>query len=330
MESFILDALDSIGKFDFAMLGRIIAYSYIGLWVLIALWVWFDSGERTKAYFFRVLSVIVVFFGQILGLFLYFILRSKSTLTEQYWADLEKRFLLYETSELGDCPNCGDHLMPGFNNCPNCNYTLKVKCPGCEVMLDKDWNYCPYCSTEIAGVYPDKATLVKEIRAENRQKQKETDKAVAQKFNMVKSSVGGYLNKVKQKAAKSNSSKEVSKNENVETPSTLKEDRSLKVEDSSASVSSSSATYVKQAPVRTKRRKDVGFLEFLGILGSKVLAPFKPKAKAEREISKSTKSSDSVESNVESKATDTKNDRPKSSSPKQTKRDRRKKKRRNR
>jgi len=76
------------------------------------------------------------------------IIRPKQSIEEIYWADMERRYLKYETSELGDCPKCRYELQPGFVKCPQCGEELKVQCECCKVYISKNWKYCPYCGDQ--------------------------------------------------------------------------------------------------------------------------------------------------------------------------------------
>jgi hypothetical protein len=77
------------------------------------------------------------------------IIRPNETIEQIYWADLERRYLKYETSELGDCPECGSQLFPGYLFCSNCGCDIKRKCSGCGVMISKSAQFCPYCSKKV-------------------------------------------------------------------------------------------------------------------------------------------------------------------------------------
>lgn len=162
-ESTLLDMLEGVGNFDFNILIRSFLASLVVIWFFIAVWVWIDSGERTRNILFRIFSVLLVAPFNVVGLIIYLILRPKETIENVYWGDLERRYLLYETSELGDCPQCGDQLSPGFNICPSCSYELKVKCKGCEMMLDRKWNFCPYCKEKVLHPLPEEEGISKEV-----------------------------------------------------------------------------------------------------------------------------------------------------------------------
>ncbi|HNZ70452.1 MAG TPA: zinc ribbon domain-containing protein [Candidatus Dojkabacteria bacterium] len=145
VEQYILDTLNNIGTINFDGVMKIVALLFVVFWVFVVIWVWNDSGERSRNLFFRLTSVLTVLILNIFGLVIYLLIRPQFTIEEVYWSDLERRYLKYETKELGDCPKCGYQLQPGYIYCPECNYELKVKCKGCELYFDKDNKYCPYC-----------------------------------------------------------------------------------------------------------------------------------------------------------------------------------------
>ncbi|MCB9790635.1 zinc ribbon domain-containing protein [Candidatus Nomurabacteria bacterium] len=148
LEATILDLLDSIGKFDFTILIQFLAWSLLLIWIFVVVWVWNDAKSRTESFFFRFICALLVLPLNLPGLIIYFIIRPQETLEQSYWTDLEKRYLLYETADLGSCEQCGFDLGPGFNICPNCKFQIKTKCTGCEVMIDKGWLFCPFCGAE--------------------------------------------------------------------------------------------------------------------------------------------------------------------------------------
>lgn len=164
LEKSVLDFLEGLGKVDFDMVLKYTSGLLVLFWLVVVAWVWFDASERTEKLLPRLLSVIVVLFGNIPGLIIYLILRPKMTLQEQYWSDLERRYLMYETADLQDCEKCGVMLQPGFVFCPNCDNEVKVKCSKCGVNIDKKWKRCPFCGDVNSSFTP---VVVKQIRYES-------------------------------------------------------------------------------------------------------------------------------------------------------------------
>lgn len=171
METFILNLLESISNIDFGFVWQIFLYSLVLFWIVVVYWVWLDSGERTSNEKVRVLYVFLVILLNVVGWIIYLIIRPSQTIEEVYWSDLERRYLKYETAELGDCPKCGTQLYPGYTHCPNCRYRLKVKCSRCDVYIDRKNKYCPYCGNEMRQrssgkeESPTKEVMEKQIKA---------------------------------------------------------------------------------------------------------------------------------------------------------------------
>lgn len=205
MEQFILDLLDGIGSIDFKFVWQIFSYALVVFWLVVLYWVWLDSGDRTSNKTVRYLYVLLVASLNVIGWIIYLMIRPSQTIEEIYWADLERRYLKFETAELGDCPRCGTQLYPGYTYCPNCKYKLKRKCSKCEVFVDKKNKYCPYCGEEMGKrltpeqLSPTQEVMQQQIQAtkdeateivETKKTRYSTQKAVSVKIG--ESIVGGY------------------------------------------------------------------------------------------------------------------------------------------
>lgn len=205
MEQFILDLLDAIGSIDFKFVWQVFSYALVVFWLVVLYWVWLDSGDRTSNRTVRYLYVLLVASLNVIGWIIYLMIRPSQTIEEIYWADLERRYLKFETAELGDCPRCGAQLYPGYTYCPNCKYKLKKKCSKCEVYVDKRNKYCPYCGEEIGKrltpeqLSPTQEVMQQQIQAtkdeatevvETKKTRYSTQKAVSVKIG--ESIVGGY------------------------------------------------------------------------------------------------------------------------------------------
>jgi hypothetical protein len=174
MEQFILNLLESIGNIDFKFVWQIFLYALVLFWFVVLYWVWLDSGDRTSNKIIRGLYVLLAALLNVIGLIIYLIIRPNQTIEEIYWADLERRYLKYETSQLGDCPECGTQLYPGFNFCPNCKYKLKKRCSRCEVLVDRKHKYCSNCGQEMRKrVSPEEISPSKEIMEQQIQASKD-------------------------------------------------------------------------------------------------------------------------------------------------------------
>jgi hypothetical protein len=174
MEEFILNLLEDVGNIDFRFVWQIFFYGLIVFWFVVLYWVWLDSGDRTTNKIVRLSYVLLVAVLNVIGLIIYLIIRPGQTIEEIYWADLERRYLKYETAELGDCPKCGRQLFPGYTFCPNCRYKLKIKCSKCQVYVDKKNKFCPHCGQEVKKRRsPEESSPTKEVMQEQIQATKD-------------------------------------------------------------------------------------------------------------------------------------------------------------
>jgi hypothetical protein len=197
MEDFILNLLETAGSIDFKFVGQVLSYGLVVFWFVVLYWVWLDSGERTSNKTVKISYVILVALLNIVGLLVYLIIRPSQTIEEIYWADLERRYLKYETAELGDCPKCGSQLFPGYTFCPNCRYKLKMKCPRCKTYVDKKNKFCPHCGQELRKRRsPEQESPTKEIMQQQIQATKEEAKEVVESEKTRYSQRGGFAMKI--------------------------------------------------------------------------------------------------------------------------------------
>jgi hypothetical protein len=152
METFLLNLLNGVGQINFQLVWKLLAIAAVIFWIVVLDWVWLDAGERTSNKTARIIYLLLVVFFNIFGWIMYLILRPSQTIEQIYWADLERRYLKYETSELGDCPKCGTQLYPGYTYCPTCGLEIKQKCKSCNLYIEKNSEYCPYCGQKVAKV----------------------------------------------------------------------------------------------------------------------------------------------------------------------------------
>lgn len=197
MEDFILNLLETAGSIDFKFVWQVFSYGLVVFWLVVLYWVWLDSGERTSNKTVKISYVILVAVLNVVGLLIYLIIRPSQTIEEIYWADLERRYLKYETAELGDCPKCGSQLFPGYTFCPNCRYKLKMKCPRCNVYVDKKDKFCPHCGQELRKRRsPDQEFPTKEVMQQQIQATKEEVKEVVESEKTRYSQKGGIAMKI--------------------------------------------------------------------------------------------------------------------------------------
>ena len=188
LEDIILDFFDFVGNIDFNMFGTLFVVALVVFWLVIIGWVWVDSSERTSKKGLKVGYILLVIFFNIFGLIIYLIIRPSETIEEIYWEDLDRRYLKYETSELGDCPRCGSQLYPGYVFCTNCGYRLKVKCPQCGVLIDKDHVFCEYCGFKIKerATVQEEHPTVKVMEEQITATKREAEKTVESKMTKYK------------------------------------------------------------------------------------------------------------------------------------------------
>lgn len=197
MEDFILNLLETAGSIDFRFVWQIFSYGLVVFWFVVLYWVWLDSGERTSNRTVRISYVILVAVLNVVGLLIYLIIRPSQTIEEIYWADLERRYLKYETAELGDCPRCGSQLFPGYTYCPNCKYKLKTKCPRCKVYVGKKNKFCPHCGEELRKRRsPEQESPTKEVMQQQIEATREEAKEVVESEKTRYSKRGGPAMKI--------------------------------------------------------------------------------------------------------------------------------------
>lgn len=122
----------------------------IALWISMVIWAFKDVRSRSRDVFAILLATLmVVIFGP-LGLLLYFLLRPKTTLAEQYERALEEEALLQDLEERPRCPGCSRQVNEAWIICPDCHTTLKKICPKCDNSLNLQWNICPFCGAHVS------------------------------------------------------------------------------------------------------------------------------------------------------------------------------------
>lgn len=171
IETALLNFLNTIGNINFLTVGLIVGAIFVIFWLVVLDWVWLDSGERTTSRAARICYLLLVLILNILGWIIYLIIRPSQTIEQIYWSDLERRYLKFETLELGDCPKCGTQLYPGYVYCPKCGIELKIKCGQCGTYIEKNSAYCPFCGNDLGDaksskeVLPTKEVMEQQIEA---------------------------------------------------------------------------------------------------------------------------------------------------------------------
>lgn len=106
------------------------------LWAALSLWVYQDAERRGHS---GLLWGLFVFVGNIIGLIIYFIVRSTA---------LEPSTVPSLTAT-SPCPSCGKPTQKTFVACPYCGTNLAKKCGHCGKSAEVDWKVCPYCGKPI-------------------------------------------------------------------------------------------------------------------------------------------------------------------------------------
>ncbi|MFQ5854219.1 MAG: zinc ribbon domain-containing protein [Anaerolineae bacterium] len=137
----ILDRLSQVVEVAVLCGGAFLAAFSISLVV----WTFRDIRSRTYDLFFQLLSTLLVLVFNILGLFLYLILRPGETLAERYERALAEEALIQDIEDRLVCPSCGVRVEPDYLLCPTCHTQLKQHCEACGRLNELKWDVCPYC-----------------------------------------------------------------------------------------------------------------------------------------------------------------------------------------
>jgi hypothetical protein len=110
----------------------VMGLSLIILWVCVIAWVYRDAERRKMS---GPLWALLVFFGNLIGLLIYLIVRSDHPAAE--------------AAPPAPCPSCQKPVTAGYAFCPHCGAALRTVCPGCAKPVEKDWKACPYCGKKL-------------------------------------------------------------------------------------------------------------------------------------------------------------------------------------
>ena len=140
---FDLGAFGAILQLLAAFLGAYL----LAVWISLIIWTFRDIRSRSRSIFAQLVSVVMVAFFNIPGMLLYFLLRPRETLAEQYERELSEEALLQDIEEKHACPACQQKVQPDFLFCPNCHTRLRRRCDNCHRITSLRWNICPYCGS---------------------------------------------------------------------------------------------------------------------------------------------------------------------------------------
>jgi predicted RNA-binding Zn-ribbon protein involved in translation (DUF1610 family) len=136
------------------LFGFFFAVYFLAVWAGLVVWTWRDVRSRTREILTQILSVILVVLFSVPGLLLYFLLRPRETLEEQYERELAEESLLQDIEEKQVCPSCQQRVQADFLFCPNCHTRLKRRCDNCHRIANLRWTMCAFCGTPLSAPPP--------------------------------------------------------------------------------------------------------------------------------------------------------------------------------
>jgi hypothetical protein len=107
----------------------------LALYLAMVFWTVRDAQQRTENPILPYLAGLLVVVLNILGLFLYLIVRPKETLGEAYERQLAEESLLAEAEQRVVCPTCKERVQEDYILCPTCRTRLKRMCPSCAKLI---------------------------------------------------------------------------------------------------------------------------------------------------------------------------------------------------
>jgi len=130
----------------------------------ITVWTFRDIRARTRDPFVQILATVMVGVIPIAGILVYFMLRPRETLAEQYVRALEEESLLASIENQEFCPTCGRRVDPDMLFCPSCHSKLRNACPACGRSVHLSWDLCPYCGHGLIPELPKAAVGTPQAR----------------------------------------------------------------------------------------------------------------------------------------------------------------------
>lgn len=105
------------------------------VWIAITVWVYRDAEKRGMS---GALWALVVFFVHLIGLLVYFLVRSDHPIR-----------VPAAGAQGPVCPKCGQAAGRDHTFCPSCGAPLQPSCPQCGKSRQPDWKTCPYCGQKL-------------------------------------------------------------------------------------------------------------------------------------------------------------------------------------
>jgi RNA polymerase subunit RPABC4/transcription elongation factor Spt4 len=135
---------NALVQFSLRFVGVYVFFLYLAM----VFWTVRDAQQRTENPFMPYLAGLLVVALNLLGLFLYLIVRPRETLGESYERQLAEESLLAEAEQRVVCPTCHERVGEDYLLCPACRTRLKRICPSCSKLIRPEWNICPYCAKD--------------------------------------------------------------------------------------------------------------------------------------------------------------------------------------
>ena len=104
------------------------------LWLAVIIWVYKDAERRNMN---GLIWALLVFFGNVIGLLIYIIVRSDSLPS------------IDSTIDTNPCPDCGKPVASRYTFCPHCGSRLHSVCTKCDQPIESDWQVCPKCGKKL-------------------------------------------------------------------------------------------------------------------------------------------------------------------------------------
>jgi RNA polymerase subunit RPABC4/transcription elongation factor Spt4 len=156
----MIENLSSLIVAAASLCGGIVAALLAG----ITIWTFRDIRSRTRDPLVQILATVMVGVIPVAGILVYFMLRPRETLAEQYVRALEEESLLASIENQEFCPTCGRRVDPDMLFCPNCHTKLRNVCPACGRTVHLSWDLCPYCGQALIPELPKAATGAPQVK----------------------------------------------------------------------------------------------------------------------------------------------------------------------
>jgi len=113
----------------------ILPFSFLMLiWIFVVIWIYRDAQRRGMN---GALWALLVFFGNLIGLLIYLIVRS------------DRPLLIAENRPTLTCPSCRKIVAQNYIYCPHCGKSLRSVCAACGKQVEPGWKACPHCGATL-------------------------------------------------------------------------------------------------------------------------------------------------------------------------------------